>query len=627
MSGLILSQDDGSTWTEVNIPSRAPSVFDGFVGFNDSLIYISGVRPASGSMLGLRSSDGGASWSNGSIATECWQPAFDGRYAYSVLDFGTVVFRSADSARSWTRVSGVGGHFTGCVQTDSVYIAAQQDGRTPNGNGFVLSTDSGVTWTQICGPANLLDTRFSIFGHKIFAFDETGDLWNFELRKSQRLAVDPVVYVDRKCDSAIGRLHLSSTCGCSEDFVLDSVSFPTGVSGYRVDWPTRLRNGLSGPDSISIRYNGRSYSDTSAVTLHYKLRGIPHDTTVLVILRGAPTVKFLSISNRLQTKGCAQASGEISFAYEDECFGKITFDSATISGSSNFVLDPSSLNGSHAILYYYSANHASHDTATLVLHFHTGSSSFDSVVTLTAYSDGNGPSISTGLVSSNGSRQARMDAIQNFVSLLARTNVPRALRLTGLSCIVRCTSDAISKSGPCTGMNGWQVTNEVMNGSELHLEVSRQTSIDLHAGDEIVRIPIRANVALDTEGVIVLKDYSFNADFAGCRPESITPDTVRVIVTPECGDSTIRHFMRSGVPFAVSSIRPNPARDELHVDLERAATSVVVSYEVFDALGETVLAGPNLPGTLDAGGLRAGVYYLRLASVGYVVTKRFAIER
>jgi hypothetical protein len=215
----------------------------------------------------------------------------------------------------------------------------------------------------------------------------------------------------------------------------------------------------------------------------------------------------------------------------------------------------------------------------------------------------------------------------DVVAVRMAGNVSQTYRLDALHCSVSLPRDLTTKSGPCIGVNGWRVTNETLNGTDLTLDVSRQSPVDLHAGDEIVRIPIRANVALDTVGYVVLKDYSFNADFIGCTPESITPDTVKITVTPECGDSTIRHFMRSGVPFAVSSIRPNPARDELHVDLERVAPSLVVSYEVFDALGETVMTGADLPSTLDAGRLRAGVYYLRLASGGYVVTKRFAIER
>jgi hypothetical protein len=220
----------------------------------------------------------------------------------------------------------------------------------------------------------------------------------------------------------------------------------------------------------------------------------------------------------------------------------------------------------------------------------------------------------------------------DVVAVRMAGNVSQTYRLDALHCSVSLPRDLTTKSGPCIGVNGWRVTNETLNGTDLTLDVSRQSPVDLHAGDEIVRIPIRANVALDTVGYVVLKDYSFNADFKGCTPESITPDTVKIVVTPECGDSTIRHFMRTNSIFELLTIEPNPARNEVTVEVRGPGSGVRdpgVKMEIVDVLGNVRLSGTVDPPktTIDVSSLAAGTYFLRLSEGGEVRTRRFVIAR
>jgi hypothetical protein len=175
-------------------------------------------------------------------------------------------------------------------------------------------------------------------------------------------------------------------------------------------------------------------------------------------------------------------------------------------------------------------------------------------------------------------------------------------------------------------VNGWNVTKEIVNGPDITLELSRQKAVDINAGDEVARIPLRANVALDTVAYAVLTDYSFDPEFTGCTTESITPDTVTITVTSDCGDSTIRHFMRIGVPFTVESINPNPATNRLNVDV-RQSVSGSIRYEIFAVDGSVVAQSDDLRSPIDTRALRTGAYYLRLEQSGYVVTKRFEIAR
>jgi hypothetical protein len=123
-------------------------------------------------------------------------------------------------------------------------------------------------------------------------------------------------------------------------------------------------------------------------------------------------------------------------------------------------------------------------------------------------------------------------------------------------------------------------------------------------------------------------DYSFNSDFTGCVPQAIAPDTVMVYVTSECGDSTVRHFMRSAQIFDLLSLSPNPASNELTVEIVQH-TEGTVHAEIMDVLGASIVSREILSGTtrLDIRALVSGTYFLRLSQSGEVRTQRFVVER
>jgi hypothetical protein len=482
--GLLGSTDDGLTWkwitnTPYYITAPCTSMnLDSVVEFTTTSVSFA---------KWLRSTNAGAAWSEYGIASihdafiEAWQPYADPstKMFYAVLDGGGwnapkfPFYRSSDYGLTWQTsyafrpTTSTGDGITGCVRGDGEGRLFVQD----MSQGILTSTDSGSSWTQLCGPSNWYDTRFGVIGPYVIAAAYDGSLWRLDTRRTAGVTLPDSIFMARAgCQSVISTVPLTAWSVCGNGVTLDSCTV-AAANTVPVNAGV-LPRPLLGEDSILLSITGSNRTDTSAVTLHLTVMGKRVDTVVRVIAKS--------------------------------------------------------------------------DMNTLA---------------------------QVGLVTEAGSDVLSLSAgTEKDLSLRMSNTIDRRFSLNSLRCRVSFPADLTTKSGPSLGMNGWQVTKEVMNGSQLQLEVSRQTPIDLHAGDEIVRIPIRANVALDTVGYVVLTDYSFNADFKGCTPESITPDTVKITVTPECGDSTIRHFMRSGVPFAVSSIRPNPARDELHVDLERVAS-------------------------------------------------------
>ena len=84
-----------------------------------------------------------------------------------------------------------------------------------------------------------------------------------------------------------------------------------------------------------------------------------------------------------------------------------------------------------------------------------------------------------------------------------------------------------------------------------------------------------------------------------------------------CGDSTLSNYLRTGNILQITSLRPNPAQDELEIDLS-SAVKQDANIEIFDALGVRVVSemrslgvGRNLV-HLDTKGLSGGMYLVRV---------------
>jgi photosystem II stability/assembly factor-like uncharacterized protein len=99
-----------------------------------------------------------------------------------------------------------------------------------------------------------------------------------------------------------------------------------------------------------------------------------------------------------------------------------------------------------------------------------------------------------------------------------------------------------------------------------------------------------------------------------------------------CGDNTLAHYLASGSPIVITSIRPNPVAGVLKVDVltERDGD---VRVTVTDLIGNTRIVktaflkkgDSSIP--IDASSLPSGIYSLRLSGSSFERTGRFIKER
>ena len=144
-------------------------------------------------------------------------------------------------------------------------------------------------------------------------------------------------------------------------------------------------------------------------------------------------------------------------------------------------------------------------------------------------------------------------------------------------------------------------------------------------------IYIRFGVTLTTtmSCPIIIDSFSI----AGTTPLSLCdiPSTTFEVV-PQCGDSTISYFMRTGEIPQIISLRPNPASSNIEIDLKTAGRTFG-DIQIVSALGVVVKqetrSGESMQQiSIEISDLPSGVYYARIVlNDGTVVSKGFSVKR
>jgi hypothetical protein len=224
---LLKTTDGGLTWSVVNIPGQATSVYQtpsalivttrspnssGVVSLNNGSSF-SSVLPDStndidfidnqfgvatgyeDSARSLRTIDGGVTWQqvNPLLREESWS-VFANKLTKifyiipegdpSTRTGGSPVYRSIDLGVTWQNIATIPFRTTGHTcgfGLDKLYVQVE-DNYTPNNpyTGLWRSDDAGFTWHSIGGPKHDRDRRFVVTGCKggiIYAFDRNGNVW------------------------------------------------------------------------------------------------------------------------------------------------------------------------------------------------------------------------------------------------------------------------------------------------------------------------------------------------------------------------------------------------------------------------------------------------------------------
>ena len=175
----------------------------------------------------------------------------------------------------------------------------------------------------------------------------------------------------------------------------------------------------------------------------------------------------------------------------------------------------------------------------------------------------------------------------------------------------------IVQNGPTTVLNG--ITNRPFKMSPASDR------------DTIATLQFQTYLTKNDSTSIQLTKQKFLSDGV-ISPSCIAAiDTISIpshfILELGCDDSDIMAALNDSLPFIIESIQPNPAQDEITVEL---SGNVQPEIEMFDALGrgQDVRSTSLRPAiTLNVSTMPSGVYYLRLSSGGYVQTRSISIER
>ena len=170
---------------------------------------------------------------------------------------------------------------------------------------------------------------------------------------------------------------------------------------------------------------------------------------------------------------------------------------------------------------------------------------------------------------------------------------------------------------------GWVVKSKQVNNSDISFVLQRTHLSPPQTDSFLLRIYFQAVVAKETSASLILDEVNFNGDttFRDCMLASLSKtDSLFVDIQDQCGDSTLRQFLRTGKVLDIISIRPNPAQDEIEIDLE-SAIKQDANIEIRNALGACVYSGAKnlVSGSnsihLNTKGLASGMYLVRVGKV------------
>jgi hypothetical protein len=182
-------------------------------------------------------------------------------------------------------------------------------------------------------------------------------------------------------------------------------------------------------------------------------------------------------------------------------------------------------------------------------------------------------------------------------------------------------------------------SRDLTTGNEsvtIHVQTSDNTDI-VNAG-ELVGLKFQLMVAPDVQSDIVISD-GFFTDASGAPICYIFNQHIPATFEPidNCGDPTLRGFLRGTKPTTITYLNPNPAvpGSDLKLGYRVNVALAPVTIELYNVLGDKVRTlqadkasakGDHIA-TIVTEGLAAGAYTIRLSGTDWSETKSFVIEK
>ncbi len=280
------SQDEGLTWTDIPVNSS-----NGFCFLEDSLRGILSIKESPG-ITTMVTTNGGISWGKSSFTIESYQPCNVGDIFFAASEEEQIIYKSTDFGFTWDSVYSFASiaRLTGCIRSNECNeLIVQSRFETDSNYGFYVSKDSGVSWIDIGGPSNRLDTRFYADNEKIYAANYVMDsifrkneLWTYDFSaielslKSNKLEID-----EHTCSSIDTAIIISLPHTCAFDVIeLLSVSL-SGSKEFSILSPSIFPVTLTEYNLLTVRYSPIDTNrDTTYLTLSFNRDGIRFNSII-----------------------------------------------------------------------------------------------------------------------------------------------------------------------------------------------------------------------------------------------------------------------------------------------------------------------------------------------------------
>jgi hypothetical protein len=384
----------------------------------------------------------------------------------------------------------------------------------------------------------------------------------------------------------------------------------------------------------SFMYAGDKYGG-----LWLNTTGIGSNSTPQLLLNKVLTVPLL---------GCKRFDTLLTFTFFDSCNNiQAKLVSAQVIGSNNFSFSsasaiPRTIHPDDSLTISYNPVSSKPDTAALHLKFHLGWKDFDTTIQL--FGSGRIPKESIRFLPSSPLYSA---IAGNMVDLeyLPDKNIS-ARGLDSISFDLTFNGDILDYRSVSTSIPGASISLAALSPAPLPEYRARVTirgkDMVLDSLVPVADIKFQAMVAKEMKTPITMTNVLLNggdADYKNCVLSADTANTSFDLIAL-CGDSTLSKYLKGLLPLKIISIHPNPAQDEIIVEISgtdffSGTDSQSVTGDganglrvrstgvlVFDALGAKVYSEiRNLPSGqssihLPIHDLAPGVYFVRVGDVG-----------
>ncbi len=281
---------------------------------------------------------------------------------------GNCIWRSTDGGASWSVVTNPARNgkivLTGAIATDGCAVYAQQqnvplDPAVPD-VGLIRSTDLGLTWQHVGGPALALDTvngsvyctdnEISVVGNGavVYANDGEGNLWKTTDGGDGALTTSTSAHVLVDSFRAVAACASSRTLtklfgvNCANSLTLTNASLVGDTTHFILDsmsLPLSLGGGTS--DSFYIHFNPNNVAGTFSTTLHIigTIVGLdtslPFDTLITINATSVPVPIDLApsvLSFGFGSVSTCHGFGDTSLVFTNLGCGPDTITSMSLTG-------------------------------------------------------------------------------------------------------------------------------------------------------------------------------------------------------------------------------------------------------------------------------------------------------